>query len=118
MKDYLKARQSDALTHTSWYKKYHMVIEVQGGGFDARTLTGPQLRAARALLGITAQELANASKLGVTTIRRAELEAGRVSMTAANAEHLVRTLERAGIEFIAANGGGPGVRLRKAQETA
>jgi hypothetical protein len=32
-----------------------------------------------------------------------------------NLEAIQRVLETAGVEFIAGNGGGPGVRLRKAQ---
>jgi hypothetical protein len=40
--------------------------------FDPRGMTGPQLRAARALLGISAQRLADLTKLGIMTIRRAE----------------------------------------------
>jgi hypothetical protein len=34
-----------------------------------------------------------------------------------NPEAIQRVLEAAGVEFIAENGGGPGVRLRKAQQT-
>jgi hypothetical protein len=50
----------------------------------------------------------------VATIRRAELAENDTSMTAANDVAVRRTLEAAGIEFIDENGGGPGVRLRKA----
>ena len=75
-------------------------------------MTGAQLRAARALLAWSAQELATASGVGVTTIRKNELSDGPVSMIRANVDVLTRTLEAAGIEFIPENGGGAGVRMR------
>ena len=54
-----------------------------------------------------------ASALGVTTIRRAELAEERIALTAANNLTIRRAFEAAGIEFIDENGGGPGVRLKK-----
>lgn len=72
-----------------------------------------QIRAARALLGWSAEDLTSRSLLSVATIRRAELSEGTTSLTAANDTSLRRTLEAAGIEFIDENGGGPGVRLLK-----
>jgi predicted transcriptional regulator len=76
-------------------------------------LSGPQLRAARALLGISAQELATITGLGVATLRRAELLPGPVKMTFVNEDRIVRALEEAGVELIPENGGGPGVRFLK-----
>jgi transcriptional regulator with XRE-family HTH domain len=76
-------------------------------------MTGAQLRAARALLGWSAQDLATASGVGVTTIRKNELSDGPVTMIRANVDVLTRALEAAGVEFIPENGGGAGVRLRK-----
>ena len=78
-----------------------------------KSLTSAQIRAARALLRWSAEDLARESTLGVTTIRRAELSEGETSMTTANDSAVRRTLEAAGVEFIDENGGGPGVRLRK-----
>ena len=78
-----------------------------------RPLTSAQIRAARALLRWSAEDLARESRLGVTTIRRAELAEGETSMTTANDSAVRRTLESAGVEFIDENGGGPGVRLKK-----
>lgn len=75
---------------------------------------GSQIRAARALLRWSAADLASASSVGANTIRRAELEDGKLSMTAANQRAVRRALEDAGVQFIEPNGGGPGVRLRKA----
>ena len=76
-------------------------------------LTGRQIRAARGLVGWTAVDLAAASQIGVATIRRSEVENGPARMTSANAAALQRALEEAGVEYIAENGGGAGVRMRK-----
>jgi len=81
-----------------------------------KPLTSAQIRAARALLRWSAEDLARESALGVTTIRRAELAEGETSMTTANDSTVRRTLEAAGVEFIDGNGGGPGVRLRKSSQ--
>jgi hypothetical protein len=90
-----------------------------GGGrvnMKIRPLTSSQIRAARALLRWTADDLSRASALGINTIRRAELAENETSMTAANDLSVRRALETAGVEFIEENGGGgPGVRLRKRQ---
>jgi transcriptional regulator with XRE-family HTH domain len=78
-------------------------------------LTSAQIRAARALLRWSAEDLARQSSVGVTTIRRAELTEHKTSMTAANDLAVRHALENAGVEFIDENGGGPGVRLRNRQ---
>jgi transcriptional regulator with XRE-family HTH domain len=78
-----------------------------------KALTSAQIRAARALLRWSAEDLARKSTLGVTTIRRAELTEGETSLTTANDLAVRRTLEAAGVEFIDEDGGGPGVRLRQ-----
>jgi hypothetical protein len=81
-----------------------------------KPLTSAQIRAARALLRWRAQDLARASAVGVATIRRAEMMEAETSMTAANNLAVRGALEAAGVDFIDENGGGPGVRLRKAQD--
>ena len=78
-------------------------------------LLSAQIRAARALLRWSAEDLARASTVGLTTIRRAELTDQRTSLTAANELAIRRALEEAGVEFLAEDGGGPGVRLRKSK---
>jgi len=78
-----------------------------------KPLTSAQIRAARALLRWSADDLSRISALGINTIRRAELAEHETSMTAANDLAVRRALETAGVEFIDENGGGPGVRLRK-----
>jgi hypothetical protein len=78
-----------------------------------KPLTSLQIRAARALLRWSADDLARRSSLGLNTIKRAELAEDRTSLTAANDLAVRRALEAAGVEFIDENGGGPGVRLRE-----
>lgn len=56
--------------------------------------------------------LAEQSKLGVATVRRAEAAEGQPSITEANLAAIRATLEAAGVEFIPENGGGAGVRLK------
>jgi len=81
----------------------------------AKPLTSAQIRAARALIRWSAEDLARDTALGVTTIRRAELRANETSLTAANDLAVRRALEAAGVEFIdaAVGGDGPGVRLKR-----
>src|SRR5271169_5758385 len=77
-------------------------------------LTSAQIRAARALIRWSAENLARESVLGVTTIRRAELRASATRLTAANDLAVRRALEAAGVEFIdESEKAGPGVRLKK-----
>ena len=81
----------------------------------AKGLTSSQIRAARALLRWSAEDLARESALGLNTIKRAELAEDKTSLTVANDLAVRRALEATGVEFIDENGGGPGVRLRKRQ---
>lgn len=53
--------------------------------------------------------------MGIVTIRRAELTASETKLTRVNDQAVRRVLEAAGVEFIDAEGGGPGVRLRRCQ---
>jgi hypothetical protein len=77
------------------------------------TMTGGQMRAARVLLRWTAERLAEQSGVGLATIKRAEASDEEVRMIPANAAAVQRALENGGITFIAENGGGAGVRMRK-----
>jgi transcriptional regulator with XRE-family HTH domain len=64
---------------------------------------------ARTALGWTLSDLAGAAELSRTAVRRFECgEALKVSTV----EMIQNALERAGVIFIDANDGGPGVRLR------
>jgi hypothetical protein len=81
-----------------------------------KRLSSPQIRAARALLRWSANDLARESALGLTTIKRAELADNETSLTVANDLAVRRALEAAGVVFIDEDAGlGPGVRLRKSQ---
>jgi hypothetical protein len=79
-------------------------------------LTSAQIRAARALIRWSAEDLANHCAVSVTTIRRAELMPSATALTRVNDAVIRQALEKAGVEFIDENGGGPGVRLRKPQQ--
>ena len=74
-------------------------------------ISAGQVRAARALLGMTREQLATLSGVPMRTVSRMEMDEGtpqRRTLAAIRA-----ALEAAGVEFIAENGGGAGVRLRK-----
>lgn len=76
--------------------------------------TGLQLRAARGLLRITAEQLAKMAGVSPVTIRRAELEDGPVGMSATNVFAVQKALADAGVILIEAEPGvgGYGVRLK------
>lgn len=65
---------------------------------------------ARAATGLGVRELAEAAKVAPNTVTRFERGEALQERTI---EAIQRALEAAGVEFIAENGGGPGVRLRK-----
>jgi hypothetical protein len=81
-----------------------------------RHLTSFQIRAARALVKWSAEDLVRHSNVSLRTIRRAELAERHPTMTAPNDLAIRRAFEAAGVEFIDENGGGPGVRLHKRQQ--
>ena len=74
-------------------------------------ITPEQSRAGRALLDWPQIRLAAAANLGESTIR--DFEKGRRIPSVNNLAAVRAALEAAGVEFIAENGGGAGVRLRK-----
>ncbi len=71
-----------------------------------------QIRAARALVGWSQSELAEAVGVSTMTIKRAE-GSGKPSVSVETEQQILRALEDQGVIFIAENGGGPGVRLAK-----
>jgi len=77
-------------------------------------ITSEQIRAARALLRWEQRNLADASKVSLPSIKRLETVPGPLAAQERTVAALRTALEAAGVEFIAENGGGPGVRLRKA----
>ena len=60
-------------------------------------LTSAQIRAARALIRWSAEDLAEASEIGVSTVRRAELDPSESKLTRINDRAIRRTLETAGV---------------------
>lgn len=74
-------------------------------------ITPAQVRGARGLLAWSQDDLANAARVGVSTIR--DFEAARRRPMRNNLEAIRNALQAAGIELIPENGGGAGVRLRK-----
>jgi predicted transcriptional regulator len=76
-------------------------------------ITPEQCRAARGLLGWGQHELSQKAAVGIVTVR--QLEAGAHRPRRATMDVIRRAFEAAGVEFIDENGGGPGVRLRKAK---
>ena len=81
--------------------------------YAGKDIRGAQIRAARALLCWSANDLAGKANLGVSTIRRAEATDGPLHMTASNLAAVRRTLRAAGVDFIFDAEGGLGVSLRK-----
>ena len=79
-----------------------------------KCITKEQSRGARAMLGLSRDDLARLSKVGVATL--ADFEAGKRTPYDRTLADIRAALEAAGVEFIAENGGGPGVRLRKNAE--
>ena len=72
-----------------------------------------QLKAARALLDWSQEQLAAEAGVSLPTIKRLEAQDGLLGGRAETARRIRSTLEAAGVVFIDENGGGPGVRLRK-----
>jgi transcriptional regulator with XRE-family HTH domain len=75
------------------------------------TITPATCRAARGLLDWTQRQLAAVAGVGLSTVKA--YEAGATTPVQNNLKALGAALEGAGVEFIAENGGGAGVRLRK-----
>lgn len=76
-------------------------------------ITSAQCRAGRALLDWSQQQLADAARVGVVTVR--QFEGGGSQPRNATLDVIQRALEEAGVIFVEENGEGPGVRLKKIQ---
>lgn len=71
-----------------------------------------QIRAARALLGMSQDELAATADIGVVTLKRLEAAGTEIRGSAKTLSKIQRALTQAGITFIEDDGvHGPGVRL-------
>jgi transcriptional regulator with XRE-family HTH domain len=73
-------------------------------------ITPAQMRAGRALLGWSQAQLARAARVGLSTVKDAEV--GKRTPMPSKVDVIRRTLEDGGVLFLAPNGDGPGVRLR------
>ncbi|GGD93644.1 transcriptional regulator [Aureimonas endophytica] len=78
-------------------------------------MTSEQMRAARSLIRWDQKQLAEASKVSVPTIKRLEGIPGPLAAQERTVAALQSALEAAGVIFIAENGEGAGVRLRKGE---
>jgi transcriptional regulator with XRE-family HTH domain len=80
-------------------------------------ITGRQIRAARALLGIDQKTLAEMAGLSVPTIQRMEANDGTIGGTVESMTRVIAAIETAGVEMInegaTSAGVGRGVRLRQ-----
>lgn len=78
-------------------------------------ITGSQMKAARALLGIDQKELAQLAGLSLPTVQRMEASDGIVRAIVDSLEKVTNALNTAGVELIAggarSEGTGRGVRL-------
>ena len=72
-----------------------------------------QVKAARALLGWSQDDLAKAAEVSIPTIKRLEAVDGPLGGRGETSERIIGAIRSAGVEFIDENGGGQGVRLRK-----
>lgn len=81
-----------------------------------KQISGRQIAAARVLIGLAPGELARRAKISTPTLIRMEASHGEAVGLIDNIVAVRAALEKAGVEFIAENGGGPGVRLRKARK--
>jgi transcriptional regulator with XRE-family HTH domain len=77
-------------------------------------ISGKQVRAARALLGMDVSELARLASISPTTIVR--FENGKTRPIKSTLTVLRLTLERHGVEFL--NGDAPGVRVKQGKQEA
>ncbi len=75
-----------------------------------------QVKAARALLAWSQSDLAAASGVSEPTIKRLEAADGELGGRGDTAAAIRTALEAAGVIFVAENGEGPGVRLKRRRE--
>ena len=75
-------------------------------------ITSGQIKAARALLGMTATKLAELSGVAYTTVVRMESSEGIPSGQVKTLDSVQKALEEAGIEFIGSPEEGAGVRWK------
>jgi transcriptional regulator with XRE-family HTH domain len=72
-----------------------------------------QIKAARALVGWSQNDLAERAEVSIATVKRLEAAEGELGGRLDTTDKLRSALEAAGVIFVEENGEGPGVRLRK-----
>lgn len=87
-------------------------INTTGHTVSIPKVSTEQVKAARALLRWSQNDLAEKSGVSVPTIKRLEAQFGELGGRAETGSAIRSALEAAGVEFIDANGGGAGVRLK------
>ena len=75
-------------------------------------ITTPQIRAARALLRWSANDLSDKSGVGISTIKRLEVMDGVPAINISTMVAIQGALESAGVEFVGSPDDRPGVRLK------
>lgn len=78
-------------------------------------ISSAHIRAARALLGISAEQLSQIAEVPHRTIQRFETADGIPPSRSGTLERVQRALEAAGIEFLGDPVSSPGVRLRRSR---
>jgi predicted transcriptional regulator len=73
-------------------------------------ITPRQIRAARALLGWSQQQLADRAIVSLNAVTR--LEKGKVDSRVSTISAIEKTLSKAGVEFLPAGEKGEGVRMK------
>ena len=81
-------------------------------GFHLSTITGMQIRSARAAIRWSAETLAAKAAVGIQTVKRFESVEGVPETRKGTLQAIQTALESAGIEFIGSPGNQPGVRLK------
>ena len=76
-------------------------------------ISGAQIRAARALLGISAADLAREAEISHRTLQRFEAINGLPDAHSRNLDRVKRALERLGIAFLGDPESSPGVQLKQ-----
>ncbi|WP_425051520.1 helix-turn-helix domain-containing protein [Psychromarinibacter sp. S121] len=80
-------------------------------------ITGAQIRMARGYAKLSVKDLADASGVASSTIKRMEAADGVPASSGANLDKVLRALEEQGIQFLDDGdiAGGPGVAMRMSE---
>jgi len=107
------------LVYESLVHGYHTYIRVLVAvnyvfGYDRHmSMTGTQIRAARALLEMEQSDLAERASVSINTIRNMEAKGSKiVRVRLETLMKVQKALENAGVSFLPANGEGVGVRMK------